>query len=182
PTDRPRPAVQSYRGARQRVRLSAEVTQGLKALGQEEGTTLFMTLLAGFQALLHRYSRQEEIVVGTPIANRTHAEVEGLIGFFVNTLALKGDFSGDPSFRQMLARVREAALGAYAHQDLPFEKLVDELQPQRSLSHTPIFQVMFALQNVPEGAGEIGGLTSRGVGVEAVTAKFDLLLALTEIG
>src|SRR5205823_10769507 len=102
-----------------------------------------------FQALLHRYSRQEEIVVGTPIANRTHAEVEGLIGFIVNTLALKGDFSGDPSFRQMLARVREAALGAYAHQDLPFEKLVDELQPQRSPSHAPIFQVGFTFQNTP---------------------------------
>ena len=151
PTDRPRPTVQTFRGARKETLLSSELTEGIKVLGRQEGATLFMTLLAAFQVLLSRYSGQDQIVVGTPIANRTHAEVEGLIGLFLNTLALRGDLSGDPSFVEMLGRTREAALGAYAHQDLPFEKLVDELHPERTLSYSPIFQVMITLRTLQEG-------------------------------
>ncbi|HEU4593896.1 MAG TPA: condensation domain-containing protein, partial [Pyrinomonadaceae bacterium] len=135
PTDRPRPPAQTYRGARHSFTIPAELTSHLTALSQEEGCTLFMTLLAGWQALLSRYSNQEEVVVGTPIANRTRVETEGLIGFFVNTLALRTDLSGEPSFRELLGRVREVTLGAYAHQEVPFERLVEELQPERSLSH-----------------------------------------------
>ena len=118
-------------------------------MSRRHNVTLFMTLLGAFQALLHRYSGQADIVVGTPIASRTRSETEGLIGFFVNTLVLRTDFSGDPTFGTVLDRVRETALGAYAHQDLPFEKLVEELQPERSLGHTPLFQAMFVLQNTP---------------------------------
>ena len=117
-----------------------------------------MTLLAAFYVLLSRYTGQQDIVVGTPITNRTHAETEGLIGFFMNTLALRGDLSDDPTFRELLTRVRATALGAYAHQDLPFEKLVEELQPERSMSHSPLFQVVFTLQNAAGGAMELNGL------------------------
>src|SRR5205807_3706128 len=125
--------------------------------------TLFMTLLASFQALLARYTGQEDIVVGTTVANRTRAETEGLVGFFLNTLALRGDLSGDPTFRELLARARETALGAYAHQDLPFEKLVEELHPQRNLSHSPIFQVALVLQNAERGGLELGGVQAQAV-------------------
>ena len=149
PTDRPRPARQSYRGARQSIELSSELTQGLKALGRKEGVTLYMTLLAAFQTLLHRYTGQDDIVVGSPIANRNRIEIEGLIGFFVNTLVLRTDHSGNPPFRELLRRVRETALEAYAHQDLPFEKLVEELRPDRDLSCSPLFQAMFVFQNAP---------------------------------
>src|SRR6185436_14143861 len=149
PTDRPRPAVQSFRGAVLPIKLEKPLLEGLKRLGHEEGTTLFMTLLAVFAGLLSRYSRQTDIVVGSPIANRTRAELEGLIGFFVNTLVLRVDLDGQPSFRQLLRRVKEVTLGGYAHQDLPFEKLVEALHPDRNLSHNPLFQVMFVLQNAP---------------------------------
>ena len=145
PTDRPRPAVQSYRGAVQSIELSQELTQGLQALSARQGVTLFMTLLAVFQTLLYRYTGQNDIVVGSPIANRNRAEIEGLIGFFVNTLVLRTDLSGNPTFKELLTRVRETALGAYTHQDLPFEKLVEELHPQRSLSRSPLVQVLFNL-------------------------------------
>ncbi|HLK56986.1 MAG TPA: amino acid adenylation domain-containing protein, partial [Chthonomonadaceae bacterium] len=160
PTDRPRPALQTFRGEIERYELSPELTQGIKALGQNEGATLFMTLLAAFQTLLSRYSHQEDIVVGTPIANRTRAEVEGVIGLFLNTLALRGDLSGDPSFRELLGRVREAALGAYAHQDLPFEKLVEELQPERTLGYSPIFQMMFILHNIAPALVALPGVSA----------------------
>ncbi len=155
PTDRPRPAVQSFRGAARPVRLPAGLTRQVEALGRREGATLFMVLLAGFQALLARYSGQDDLAVGTPVAGRNRVEIEGLIGFFVNTLVLRGDLAGDPSFRELLGRVRETALAAYAHQDVPFEKLVEELAPERSLAHAPLFQVMFALQNAPGGSLEI---------------------------
>ncbi|HLK54917.1 MAG TPA: amino acid adenylation domain-containing protein [Chthonomonadaceae bacterium] len=180
PTDHPRPPVQTFQGASQHRKLSAQLTQQIKALAQREGSTLFMTLLSAFYVLLARYSGQEDIVVGTPIANRTRAEVEGLIGFFVNTLALRGDLSGDPSFRDLLDRVRRVALSAYAHQDLPFEKLVEELSPTRTLSYSPIFQAMFALQNMPNRNHAPGALQIEEMEIESVAAKFDLSLIATE--
>ncbi len=142
PTDRPRPATQSFRGAQFAVDLPAALTQGLEMLSQRAEGTLFMTLLAAFQVLLQRYSGQDDIVVGSPIAGRNKVEVEELIGFFVNTLVLRTDLSGDPTFMELLGRVREVALGAYAHQDLPFDKLVEELQPERDLSRNPLFDVL----------------------------------------
>jgi hypothetical protein len=147
PLDHPRPHTQTYRGARQIGELSAPLVQALKALCQREGVTLFMTLLAAFQTLLSRYCGQDDIAVGAPIAGRNRQETEGLIGFFVNTLVLRADLSGNPSFRELLARVRQLTLDAYDHQDIPFEKLVEELHPERNPSLSPLFQVMFALQN-----------------------------------
>ncbi|MGE0127962.1 MAG: amino acid adenylation domain-containing protein [Blastocatellales bacterium] len=180
PTDRPRPAAQTYRGAALPIRIPAELSARLKDLSRREGVTLFMTLLAAFQTLLHRYSGQDDILVGSPIAGRTRAEVEGLIGFFVNTLVLRGDFSDDPTFREMLRRVRQTTLDAYSHQELPFDQLVEALQPQRALSHAPLFQVMFVLQNTPRQALQAPGLSLSAMPVEAKTAKFDLTLALTD--
>jgi aspartate racemase len=139
-----------------------------------------MTLLAAFQTLLYRYTGQEDIIVGTPIAGRNQVEAEGLIGFFVNTLALRTYLSGNPSFQELLGRVREVALGAYAHQDLPFEKLVEELQPERDRSRTPLFQVMFVLQNTPTSALELPGLTVNSLNIDSGTAKFDLTLFMIE--
>ena len=139
-----------------------------------------MTLLAAFQTLLHRYTGQDDIAVGSPIANRNRHEIESLIGFFVNTLVMRSDLSGNPPFRELLARVREVALGAYAHQDLPFEKLVEELQPERTLSHSPLFQVMFVLQNAPSRDLEVLGLSLDFMPIESRTAKFDLLLSMSE--
>src|SRR6185369_84921 len=179
-TDRPRPAVQSFRGATRPVRLPAALARPAEALARSEGATLFMVLLAGFQALLARFSGQDDVAVGSPIAGRHRVETEGLIGFFVNTLVLRGDLSGSPSFRELLGRVRETALAAYLHQDLPFEKLVEELAPERSLAHAPLFQVMFVLQNVPVESLEIEHLRLRPVEVEGTTAKFDLTLSLAE--
>jgi hypothetical protein len=180
PTDRPRPAVQSFRGKRQSIKLSKELMQGLKALSRKEGVTLFMTLLAAFQTLLYRYTGQEDIVVGSPIANRNRTEIEGLIGFFVNTLVLRSNLSDNPSFRKLLARVRQTALEAYEHQDLPFEKLVEALNPQRSLSHSPLFQVMFILQNAPSTALSFERLSVSPLRVGAETAKFDMTLSMHE--
>ncbi|WP_442937947.1 amino acid adenylation domain-containing protein [Nostoc sp.] len=180
PTDHARPAVQTFLGATYSFELSVELSQALKKLSQQQGSTLFMTLLAAFQTLLWRYTGQEDIVVGSPIANRNRTEIEGLIGFFVNTLVLRTNLAGNPTFEELLAHVREVALGAYAHQDLPFEKLVEELQPQRSLSHTPLFQVMFVLQNAPMSALELPGLTLSPLTSESRTAKFDLTLLMTE--
>ncbi|HEY5705995.1 MAG TPA: amino acid adenylation domain-containing protein [Terrimicrobiaceae bacterium] len=180
PTDRPRPAVQSFHGARQTMALPQALTNGLKALSRQEGVTLFMTLLAAFQTLLHRHSGENDIVVGSPIAGREHTQIEGLIGFFVNTLALRTDFSGDPSFRELLARVRTVALDAYSHQDLPFEKLVEALHPHRNSSHSPLFQVFFALQNDPLTKLTLAGLTVDRRRVDRETATFDLSLVMTE--
>jgi amino acid adenylation domain-containing protein len=179
PTDFPRPAVQTYRGAAVPMELSRELLERLQALGRGEGATLYMVLLGAFQLLLGRYSGSEDIVVGSPIAGRTRREVEGLIGFFVNTLVLRTDVSGDPSFRELLGRVRETTLGAYEHQEVPFEKLVAELQPERSWSHSPLFQVMFTLQTAEGGGGALAGLSVSGVGAELGSAKFDLSLGLT---
>ena len=179
PADRPRPAVQSYRGATRPVRLPAGLTRRLEALARSAGATLFMVLLAGFQALLARLSGQDDLAVGSPVAGRNRIEIEGLIGFFVNTLVLRGDLRGSPPFRELLDRARETALAAYAHQDVPFERLVEELAPERSLAYTPLFQVMLALQNAPVESLEIQGLRLRPVSRAGTTAKFDLLLDLS---
>ncbi|RKH09839.1 amino acid adenylation domain-containing protein [Corallococcus sp. CA053C] len=180
PTDRPRPAVRTYRGSVVPVALSRELSDALAALSRREGGTLFMTLLAAFQVLLHRHSGQDDIVVGSPIAGRTRAETEGLIGFFVNTLALRTKLDGDPSFRELLARVREVTLGAYAHQDVPFEKLVEELAPVRDLRRPPLFQVMFVLQNTPMPALALGEATLEPLPFAQTVAKFELTLSLEE--
>jgi amino acid adenylation domain-containing protein len=180
PTDYPRPAIVTYKGATQSFLLSKSLTKALKALSQQEGVTLFMTLLAAFKVLLHRYSQQNDIVVGTPIANRNRAEIEGLIGFFVNTLVLRTNLAGNPSFRQLLRRIREVTLGAYAHQDLPFEQLVEELQPERHLNRNPLFDVMFALQNAPAQELRLPGLTLSSLSEENQAAIFDLTLSMTE--
>ncbi len=159
PTDKPRPAVQSFRGARQFSALSKNLSQALNELSRRDGATLFMMLLAAFQALLMRYSGQEDISVGTDVANRNRAETEGLIGFFLNHLVLRTDLSGNPTFRELLGRVREVALEAYAHQDVSFHKLVEALKPERSQSHTPLFQILFVLQNAPTVPLRLTGLT-----------------------
>ncbi|MGA9568140.1 MAG: amino acid adenylation domain-containing protein [Candidatus Korobacteraceae bacterium] len=175
PTDRPRPAVQSYSGATVNFALSAKLKEDLIRLGRQSEATLFMTLLAGFQALLSRYSGQDDIVVGTPIANRNRAEVEGLIGLFANTLPLRTKLDGDPTFRALLARVKDTALGAYAHEDMPFERLVEELRPERSLGHNPMFQVVFSLQNAHRATFELPGLKLKPLGaLSNLTSKFDL--------
>jgi amino acid adenylation domain-containing protein len=180
PTDHPRPAIQRYQGQTESLQLSPSLTRQLKTLSQQSGTSLFMTLLSAFAILLSRYSGQNDIVIGTPIANRTHHQIEPLIGFFVNTLVLRLDLSGHPRFDELLKRVRRVALEAYAHQDLPFEQLVEELQPERSLSHTPLFQVMFVLQNAPMAHLELPGLSLTALELESVIAKFDLTLSLEE--
>ncbi|HZF12306.1 MAG TPA: condensation domain-containing protein, partial [Thermoanaerobaculia bacterium] len=180
PTDRARPAVQSFRGASRPVRLAADLTRQVQTLGRQEGATLFMALLSGFQALLVRYSGQRDLAVGTPIAGRNRVEIEGLIGFFVNTLVMRGDLSGEPTFRELVGRVRETALAAHLHQEVPFEKLVQDLMPERSLAHTPLFQVVLALQNTPVESLEIRDLRLQPVNGAGTTAKFDLTLSLEE--
>ncbi|SRR5579883_3433341 len=174
PTDRPRPAVPNYRGSQQFIELPSSLTQALNQLSQKQGVTLFMTLLAAFNLLLYRYTQQEDIAIGSPIANRNRSEIEGLIGFFVNSLVLRTNLWGNPTFKQLLYRVREVTLGAYAHQDLPFEKLVDQLHPKRDLSHHPLFQVVFSLQNTPIQALELPGLTLSLFEFNSKTAKLDL--------
>ncbi|WP_375745203.1 amino acid adenylation domain-containing protein [Corallococcus interemptor] len=180
PTDRPRPLTQSLRGAHHRATLPPALVEALKGLSRAEGATLFMTLMAGFQALLARYTGQEDLTVGTDVAGRNHADMEGLIGFFVNQLVIRGRLGGDPAFRELIRRVREASLEAYAHQDLPFEELVRALNPERSLGHTPLFQVKLALQNQPLTELELPGLTLSGVAFENDSSKFDLTLVLEE--
>ena len=179
PTDRPRPAIQTFRGAEEDVELSSSLVASLEDLARQEGATLFMALLSALDTLLYRYSGQEEILIGSPIANRNREEIEGLIGFFVNTLVMKTDLSGALSFRELLGRVREVTLGAYANQDVPFEKLVEVLQPDRDLSRQPLFQVMFVLQNMPMQAIELSNLTLSPQKTDNFTSKFDLTLSLS---
>jgi amino acid adenylation domain-containing protein len=177
PTDRPRPAQMTFRGAVHSMELPAGLTASLRALTRREGMTLFMTLLAGFQVLLSRYARQEDIVVGAPIANRNRSEIEGLIGFFVNTLVLRADLSGSPSFREVLGRVREVSLGAFVHQEVPFDLLVESLSPERHLSHSPLFQVAFGMEN--EARGKVvppRGLRLTPLDLSRRTSKCDLTL------
>ncbi|MBV9772680.1 MAG: amino acid adenylation domain-containing protein, partial [Gemmatimonadetes bacterium] len=179
PVDRTRPPTPGTAAARHRFVVPAAATRALRALARREGATLFMTLLAGWQALLARYAGQDDVVVGAPIAGRTRLETEGLIGFFVNTLALRADLSGDPDTRALLRRVRDSTLGAFAHQDVPFERLVEELGVERSLSHTPLFQVIFSL-GAPERTPQLGGTAVEPVVAGSGSAKFDLNLSLAE--
>ena len=180
PTDRSRPSVQSHQGAYETLQLPFRLTSSLRQLGRREGATLFMVLLAGFGALLHRYSGQEDIVIGSPIANRNRSEIEGLIGFFVNTQVLRVDYGDEPTFREILGRVREVALEAFAHQDLPFEMLVERLQPDRDLSRNPLFQVTFQLLNTP-GMTESGSQSQNSAPVATRgTSIFDLAFTLVE--
>jgi acyl carrier protein len=180
PTERSRSSAQTSSGRKQFFALSPRLTAALKTLSQQEGVTLFMSLLAAFKVLLYRYSGQADIIVGSPIANRNRSETDALIGFFVNTLVLRTDLSGNPTFREVLKRVRQVALGAYAHQDLPFEKLVAELQPERHLGHTPLFRAWFVLQNTPMPAVEIPGLALSLSPVDTGVVRHDLKLDLTE--
>jgi len=180
PADRPRPPRQSFRGAALPIRLDPDLVRRVKAVAAKEGATAFMALLAGFQALLARLSRQDEVVVGTPVAGRNRAETEGVVGLFVNTLALRATLAGDPTFRALLRQVRETTLGAYAHQDVPFEKLVELLRVDRSLSHAPVFQVMFALQSQETGTLRLPGVDSAYDELERRAAKFDLSVSLEE--
>src|SRR4029078_9012287 len=174
PTDRPRPPQMSMRGEMQSVLLSRKLVDAVSALSRDEGVTPFMLLLAVFEVLMSLYSGQEDIVVGSPIAGRNFAELEPLIGFFVNTLALRGDLSGDPSFRQLLARTKETCLEGYACQEIPFEKLVEELQPERSLSHNPICQVLFAHQNAPMQMLQLPGVELERTAVHPGTSILDM--------
>ncbi|MET0266478.1 MAG: condensation domain-containing protein, partial [Duganella sp.] len=181
PTDRVRPARQSYAGGSVPLLLDTTLTAALKALAQRHGATLFMTLLAGWATLLARLAGQDDVVIGTPVANRQRPEVEGLIGFFVNTLALRVRFERDPTVAELLAQVKSATLGAHDRQDLPFEQVVEALQPARSMSHSPLFQVLFSLDNAPAG----GALQLPGLSIDSVqpthnTAQFDLTLSLAD--
>ncbi|WP_164018210.1 non-ribosomal peptide synthetase, partial [Pyxidicoccus trucidator] len=179
PTDKPRPATLSHAGASVPMHLPLALTEAAEALAQREGATPYMLLLAAFQAVLQRYSGQDDVLVGSPIAGRRHASTEGLIGFFVNTLVLRARFTSALTFRELLAQVRDTTLGAYEHQDVPFEKLVEELHPSRDLGRTPLFQVLFVLQNTPDAGLSLPELTLRGVDVESTVSRFELELGLT---
>jgi amino acid adenylation domain-containing protein len=182
PADHSRPIVQSFRGAHQSLDLPENLSVELKALSRQQSVTLFMTLLSAFKILLHYYTSRDDILIGTPIAGRNRLEIEGLVGFFVNTLVLRTDLSGDPDFPEVLRRVREVCLGAYAHQDLPFERLVEELHLARNLSCNPVFQVMFVLQNAQVGIFELPGLTLTPLNMDSGTAHFDLTLNVVDTG
>lgn len=180
PTDHPRPPVQTYRGGSEFFTLDAELTRRLKGVSQQGGATLFMTLLTAFSTLLSRYSKHEDVVIGSPIANRNRSDIESLIGFFINMLPLRVDLSGNPSFLELLSRVRQVSLEAYANQDLPFDRMLDALQIDRNLSNSPLFQVMFILQNSPLGAVDLPGVEMSALRVESGCAKYDLTLMMEE--
>ncbi|MEM1169664.1 MAG: amino acid adenylation domain-containing protein [Cyanobacteria bacterium P01_H01_bin.35] len=181
PTDRPRPKVQRYIGETHNRNLDTEITEKLQNLSQQNGTTLFMTLLAAFTTLLYRYSGQSDILIGSPIANRNRSEIESLIGVFINTLVLRTAFLDNPSFEELLAQVRETTMKAYEYQDVPFGQVVEALQPQRSLSHSPLFQVMFVLQNVPIGkVDKLPGVSVSSINQDTKIARFDLTLSMSE--
>lgn len=180
PTDQPRPAVQTLRGDFLRVEIPPDLTRELAALARQESASLFMVLLAAFNVLLYRYSGQQDILVGSPIANRDRAEIEQAIGFYTNTVVYRTDLTGEPTFRELLGRVRRVALGVFANQDVPFEQVVDAVRPNRDLSHTPLFQVMFAVQKAPDAALQLAGVDVTPVPVGCGTSKFDMLLELQE--
>ncbi|HLL47390.1 MAG TPA: condensation domain-containing protein, partial [Longimicrobiaceae bacterium] len=182
PADRPRPPVQSFRGARHELVLDAALAARLRELGRRQGATLFMTLLAAFDVLLARYTGEEDVVVGTPVAGRTRPELEGVVGFLVNTVALRTDCSGDPAFGELLARVREATLGAWEHRELPFDKLVEALAVPRDPGRNPVFQVLFSSQAARAAPPALPGLEVRPEPWRAATAKFDLALEVADEG
>lgn len=182
PADNPRPAIKSYRGARFPLTISRELTSRLRALGQSADCTLFMTLLAAFQTLVHRYTGSEDLVIGSPVSSRNHPDTEGLIGCFINTLVLRTDLSGEPTFQDLLRRVRKVVRGAYAHQDFPFEKLVDKISPARNPSFEPLFQLFFVFQNAPQATHDVAGLTLTPFEVDSGTTDFDITLNLSEAG
>ncbi|QSQ54055.1 non-ribosomal peptide synthase/polyketide synthase [Xanthomonas translucens pv. undulosa] len=182
PTDRPRPALQDYSGDSIEIALDAELTSALRALSQRHGSTVFMTVLAAWSVLLSRLSGQDEVVIGAPVANRTRSELEALIGFFVNAQALRIDLSANPSVAELLAQVRNTALAAQDHQDLPFEQVIEALNPERSLASQPVFQVVLTWQNVPEADLTLPGLRLQPIQAQARDAKFDLELFLGEVG
>src|SRR5712671_2528676 len=180
PVDHPRPPIHSWRGATEELIFDSQVLSDLKKLGQQEGGTLFMVTMAAFQALLWRYTGQDSILVGTPTAARSQVEIENLIGFFVNTLVVRADFTDTLTFRDLMRQIRNCSLEAYAHQDVPFEKLVEELAPERSIDITPLFQVMFTFQNIPKQIFEISGLEMKELEFETGIAKFDLSVEMYE--
>src|SRR6185295_15995215 len=182
PADRPRPARPSYRGASLRLPLAASTSRSVVALSRRQGATPFMTFLAAFDVLLARLTGEEDVVVGAALANRTRAEAEGLIGFFVNMLPLRVDLSGSPTFRDLLRRVREVCLGAQAHQDLPLDKLVEVVRPDRAAGDAPLFRIAFGLQNAPQEVLELPGLQLRAFGLPEETVRFDLTVWLFETG
>src|SRR6185436_11233210 len=182
PTDRPRPAVQTFRGRRALRPLAAALSDRLRAFGREQGASLFMVLLAAAAAVFQRWSGQDDILLGTPIAGRHHVEIEDLIGIFLNTLVLRTDLSGTPGFRELVARVREVTLDAYAHQDVPFEAVLARLQPDRDLSRTPLFQVLFNMVNLPPVEARLPGLTLRELAPIQVPSKFDMTFYASESG
>jgi non-ribosomal peptide synthetase component F len=181
PTDRPRPLVQTFAGATYETVIGKNLADGLRTLGRQQGATLFMTLLSAFDSLLYYYTGQSDMVIGTDLANRMAVETEALIGFFVNLLPLRINLSGDPSFTELTARVREVTLNGYAHQDLPFDKLVEELRPERNLSHSPLVQVLFVQQNTPRSTAMMGGIEMERFPLE-VQSKFDMAVFVREVG
>nr|MBD2364818.1 AMP-binding protein [Anabaena minutissima FACHB-250] len=180
PTDRPRPPIETFRGGSYTFTLSSQLTQQILSLSQKSGVTLFMTLQAAFVTLLHRYTSQDDILVGTPIANRNRQDIESLIGFFVNTLVLRTKLNGNPKFSELLKQVQQVALEAYEHQDVPFEQVVEALQPERNLDHNPLFQVMLVLQNAPQGTLKLLDLELTSIDINFATAKRDLTLTFVE--
>jgi amino acid adenylation domain-containing protein/non-ribosomal peptide synthase protein (TIGR01720 family) len=178
PTDHIRPSEQTYHGESYSINLPNRLVQGLKKMSQQEGTTLFMTLLAAFKVMLYRYTGQTDLAVGSPVAGRNHPELEKVIGFFVNTLVLRTQFSGNFRFKELLQQVRDVAIEAYDNQDIPFEQVVHNIQPERSLSHSPLFQVMFGFQDMPEVSESVAGLQVESLGLQQKTAKFDLTLMM----
>jgi len=180
PSDRPRREIATFHGAKSSFTMPKELSESLNKLGRDEGATLFMVLLAAFDVLLYRYTYQEDIVVGTAIANRNRAETEPLIGFFVNMLVMRTDVSGNPSFRELLARVKTMTLAAYQHQDVPFEQIIEMLQPQRSLNYSPIYQVEFTLQNAPLEPLESHGLTFEPISIQRESSETDFNFIVSE--
>jgi hypothetical protein len=179
PEAKPRPPVQSFRGSQRFRGVGGDIAREVHALARRESASLFMVLLAAFQALLHARTGATDLVIGTDVANRNRSETEGLIGFFINQLALRADLSGNPTFRELLARVREVSLGAYAHQDMPFDRLVEALRIPRTLEHSPLFQVKLVLQNIPEPDLRMPDLSLAPAPLEATTAQLDMNLRVT---